>query len=143
MTVINMFVLEKLFNIAGNFIVHISHSYRFFYSNIIHVVAIFINIILSFIIVIRLMNITKLCALFSWHYGKDGNKDSLDVLGTCSFQVVLYMIWIVLNVLTFVLKIIAINFAYRSHVLIKKLTKRKKRSKRVKTVKTEEENQQI
>lgn len=129
MALINAFLLEKFFNISGNLMVHINLISRFLYSNIIHILAIIVNIVISTIIVMRLLNILRLCSLFKWHYTQD-KIDTNDVLSACTFQVLIYIVWILMNVMVIVLKLIAINFAYRSHTLVKKLTKRKRRKKR-------------
>lgn len=128
MVIINVSLLEKVFNISGNFIVHITYISRFLYSNIIHSLAILINIILTTIIIIRFFNVIEICSLFNWHYNRISKKH--DVLPQCTFQTILYIIWIIINIVTMALKGIAINFAYRSHTLIKKLTKRSKRNKK-------------
>lgn len=129
MALINAFLLEKFFNISGNLMVHINLVSRFLYSNVIHVVAIIVNIVISTIIVMRLLNILRLCSLFRWHYTKD-KTDANDVLSACTFQVLIYIVWILMNVMVIVLKLISINFAYRSHTLVKKLTKRSKRRRK-------------
>ena len=128
MGLINSFLIEKIFNISGNILVHISHTGRFIMSNVIHSIAVIINFIISLNILIRLMNLMRLCALFKWHYNRRNNEHS--VLSTCSFQVILYIIWLLLNVITLILKAISINYAYRSHILIKRLTKKSKRKKK-------------
>ncbi len=130
MALINAFLLEKFFNISGNLIVHINLVARFLYSNIIHILAIIVNIVISVIITMRLLNILRLCALFKWHYKQENKKDTNDVVSACQFQVLIYIVWLLINFMIIILKIISINFAYRSHVLVKKLTKRKRRKKR-------------
>lgn len=129
-SLINSFIAEKIVNILGNFIVHISSYYRFFYSQIIHAIAILINFGISFIIVTRMINTIDLCSLFNNYYSKsavESNKTKMN--STCSKQIILYMSWLGVNLITILLKLIAINFSYRSHTLIKKLTKRKKKKK--------------
>jgi len=133
-TLINIFIIEKVFNILGNCAVHTSIIMRFLYSVIIHSVACLINVIITILIVIRMLNLIKLCALIDNH--SISVKKPNDTKADCKLQVILYLSWIFLNVITLILKFIAMNYAYRSHLLLMKLYNRQKNKKNKKNKKS-------
>lgn len=57
---------------------------------------------------------------------KKYNKED-EILVYCNDQTILYFIWLGLNFLSVILKIVSVNFSYRSHIYIKKQMRGKKK----------------
>lgn len=126
------YLFEKSINIIGNVLVHIANRNRFLISISLHAVSILINIIITIIVFIRFINVLSLCSIFRNHMYKRIyiSKDVMDeTTKNCNYQIILYVLFILLNVGTIILKSISINFSKRSHDLVIKLTKRKKKKK--------------
>ena len=81
-----------------------------------------------------MLNLIKLCALIDNH--SISVKKPNDTKADCKLQVILYLSWIFLNVITLILKFIAMNYAYRSHLLLMKLYNRQKNKKNKKNKKS-------
>lgn len=126
------FLFEKIINIIGNVLVHITNRYRFLISIALHATAILINIIITAIVFIRFLNVLTLCSIFRRHFNRKIyiSKDVMDQsIKNCNYQIILYVMFILINFGTIILKSISINFSKRSHDLVMKLTKRKKKKK--------------
>lgn len=96
---------------------------------LINLISITVNLTLSIFIMHRLKNIINICFLFNNYFVNKLIDPDHIVLSKCSKLTLLFIFWLVLNLICLLLKFVSINLSYRSHTLVKKLKKRKKNKK--------------
>jgi hypothetical protein len=133
MMLIELFLIGTIITVAANYIVHIALTMRFLYSSVLNVIACIFILFLEVFLLIRLFNLIKLCTLFNNYYTKMGmlndGSDGSDTINTCQKQQLYYILWLGVEFITILLKMLGIFFSWKAHAIVKKQIRKKKKKK--------------
>jgi hypothetical protein len=134
-SLLHFFLICKVLAVFGNYIVHSGLLMRFIYCVVMNALAGLVGFTGNIIVLMRLINLNKVCDLLTKYYDKillEENKDNSNVksLNMCKNQKGLYITWIGIELVMIVLKFISIYLGYRAHLIVKKQDKSKRGAKK-------------
>lgn len=131
MVLVHCMLSQGIIAIVGDYIVQIVPAMRFMYSVILSSLALIMKVIISIILIIRAVNLSKVCKMLSYYYEKytseDDNSKSL-----CIEQKKYYISWILLQCGSIFLRSISIYFSIQAHNFVKNKKMVRARRKKIK-----------
>ena len=118
MILIHCLLAEGLIALVGDYIVQIVPAMRFMYSVILSGVAMLMQVILGLILLVRCVNLGKICSMLSYYYTKYSSEDAR-AAAICKEQTKYYISWIFIQFGCVFMRGISIYFAIQAHNFVK------------------------
>ena len=118
MMLVHCMLCQGLIAIVGDYIVQIVPAMRFMYSVILSSFALIMSIIISLILTVRAVNLSKICQMLSYYYEKYSNEDDKSK-SLCIEQRKYYISWIFLQYGSIFMRTLSIYFSIQAHNFVK------------------------
>jgi hypothetical protein len=128
LTLNHIFLIFSFLSAAANYLTNLTHPMRFSYSAWLNIISAVFNGIFTIIVITRLMNVVHICSIFLNYANRQVPNTQVDFLEVCHKQKVFYILWILLNLLTLLMKSLAIYFSFKAHNKNKFLLLKEKRN---------------